>query len=94
MHNFLSFASDLSLKGNPLNDRRFRKLVESDRCLPRQVLDYIKQHCPKSQESKGGTGKGKKGKGGKAKDDNQVKFYFKSSLLHIIQYLYVTDGKR
>lgn len=68
---------DLNLKGNPLNDRRFRKLVESDRCLPRQVLDYIRQHCPKSstEEGKGGSsGKGKKGKGskGKCKDEEQV----------------------
>ncbi|KAG7164722.1 Leucine-rich repeat-containing protein 47-like, partial [Homarus americanus] len=66
---------DLNLKGNPLNDRRFRKLVESDRCLPRQVIDYIRQHCPRSENSKGGApGKGKKGKGGKgkAKDEDEV----------------------
>ncbi|KAK4321436.1 hypothetical protein Pmani_007756 [Petrolisthes manimaculis] len=56
---------DLDLKGNPLSDRRLKKLVESDRCIPRQVLDYIKQHCPlmKGEEGK----KGKKGKGGKGK---------------------------
>ncbi|XP_063612403.1 leucine-rich repeat-containing protein 47-like [Penaeus indicus] len=61
---------ELSLKGNPLTDRRFRKLVESDRCLPKQVMDYVKQHCPKLQEGKGG-GKGKKGKGGKGKNKDQ-----------------------
>ncbi|KAK3864296.1 hypothetical protein Pcinc_030011 [Petrolisthes cinctipes] len=56
---------ELDLKGNPLSDRRFKKLVESERCIPRQVLDYIKQHCPlvKGDEGK----KGKKGKGGKGK---------------------------
>lgn len=54
---------ELHLKGNPLTDRRFRKLVESDRCLPRQVIDYIKQHCPRSSTQ--GGGKGKKGKGKK-----------------------------
>lgn len=60
----------MGLKGNPLTDRRFRKLVESDRCLPKQVMDYVKQHCPKVQEGKGG-GKGKKGKGGKGKNKDQ-----------------------
>uniref|UniRef100_A0A0N7ZDN4 Uncharacterized protein n=1 Tax=Scylla olivacea TaxID=85551 RepID=A0A0N7ZDN4_SCYOL len=55
---------ELNLKGNPLSDRRFKKLVESERCLPRQVLDYIRQHCPRSagQEAKGKKGKGKKNK--------------------------------
>ncbi|XP_045613032.1 leucine-rich repeat-containing protein 47 [Procambarus clarkii] len=62
---------DINLKGNPLNDRRFRKLVESDRCLPRQVIDYIRQHCPKSSPdgTSGAQGKGKKGKGSKGKKD-------------------------
>lgn len=61
---------DLNLKGNPLDDRRFRKLVESDRCLPRQVIDYIRQHCPRSHDGKSGTsGKGKRGKGSRGKND-------------------------
>lgn len=55
---------ELNLKGNPLSDRRFKKLVESERCLPRQVLDYIRQHCARAagQEGKGKKGKGKKNK--------------------------------
>lgn len=61
---------ELNLKGNPLSDRRFKKLVEADRCLPRQVLDYIRQHCARSS---GQDGKGKKGKGKKkSKDDDEV----------------------
>lgn len=66
-----SKLKELNLKGNPLSDRRFKKLVESERCLPRQVLDYIRQHCPRSS---GQDGKGKKGKGkkNKSKDEDEV----------------------
>ncbi|XP_042857441.1 leucine-rich repeat-containing protein 47-like [Penaeus japonicus] len=76
---------ELNLKGNPLSDRRFRKLVESDRCLPKQVLDYVRQHCPKVhvQEGKGG-GKGKKGKGGKGKNKDQDQMDEMCNELHVL----------
>jgi len=64
---------ELHLKGNALTDRRFRKLVEADRCLPKQVIDYIKAHCPRTaaQGGKGG-GKGKKGKKGAAAESDPI----------------------
>ncbi|XP_056638056.1 leucine-rich repeat-containing protein 47-like [Diorhabda sublineata] len=36
---------DLNLKSNPILDRRLMKLI--DQCRTKQVLDYVKQHCPK-----------------------------------------------
>ncbi|RXG67401.1 Leucine-rich repeat-containing protein 47 [Armadillidium vulgare] len=52
-----SKLKELNLKGNPLSDRRFKKLVESDRGFIKQVLDYIKQH---SNSKKSDSGKNKK----------------------------------
>ncbi|KAK9886439.1 hypothetical protein WA026_016717 [Henosepilachna vigintioctopunctata] len=37
---------DLNLKGNPIADKRLFKLI--DQCRTKQVLDYVKQHCPKT----------------------------------------------
>lgn len=36
---------DLNLKGNRLKDRRLLKLVEQ--CHVKQIMDYIRNHCPK-----------------------------------------------
>lgn len=51
---------DLNLKQNPIVDRRLFKLIEQ--CKPKQVLDYIKQHCPRSNNEITQSKKGKKGK--------------------------------
>ncbi|XP_019876165.2 leucine-rich repeat-containing protein 47-like [Aethina tumida] len=51
---------DLNLKQNPIADRRLFKLIEQ--CKPKQVLDYIKQHCPRSNNEITQSKKGKKGK--------------------------------
>jgi len=53
------------LKGNKLTDKRLMKMVEQ--CKPKQIVDYIRQNCPKGNPDSGGAGKkgGKKGKGGK-----------------------------
>lgn len=51
------------MKGNALTDKRLSKLV--DQCRTKQVLDYVKQHCPKKSEDSGASaasGKSKKGK--------------------------------
>jgi len=54
------------LKGNKLNDKRLMKMV--DQCKPKQIIDYIRQNCPKGNpESGSGGGGGKKGKKGKSK---------------------------
>ena len=68
---------ELQLKGNPLKDRRFKKLVENDRTLPKQVLDYIKQHCARSSNTGSSKNKkGKKGHGMKDQDQDEVKYSF------------------
>lgn len=36
---------ELNLKSNPILDRRLMKLI--DQCRTKQVLDYVKQHCPR-----------------------------------------------
>ncbi|XP_058788573.1 leucine-rich repeat-containing protein 47-like [Phymastichus coffea] len=52
---------DLNLKGNKLSDKRLYKLV--DQCRTKQVLDYIRQHCPKiGSSSVNSNTKSKKGK--------------------------------
>lgn len=57
----MSFFIELNLKGNKFTDKRFMKLV--DQCRTKQILDYIRDHCPKSDQSQpAGKGKGKKGK--------------------------------
>ncbi|KAG5884712.1 hypothetical protein JTB14_019836 [Gonioctena quinquepunctata] len=40
---------ELNLKSNPISDRRLLKLI--DQCRTKQVLDYIKQHCPKTSSN-------------------------------------------
>lgn len=58
----ISKIKDLNLKGNKLSDKRFMKLV--DQCRTKQIMDYIRDHCPKTeqtqQSSKSKTKKGKK----------------------------------
>ncbi|KAG7197619.1 hypothetical protein KM043_013401 [Ampulex compressa] len=53
---------ELHLKGNALADKRLSKLV--DQCRTKQILEYIKSHCPKSSPSLSANIKGKKGKKG------------------------------
>ncbi|XP_076346036.1 leucine-rich repeat-containing protein 47-like [Tachypleus tridentatus] len=36
---------DIFLKGNKLTDKRLQKLVEQ--CRSKQILDYVRSHCPK-----------------------------------------------
>ncbi|KAG1662881.1 Leucine-rich repeat-containing protein 47 [Nymphon striatum] len=63
---------EIRLKSNKLNDRRLGKLV--DQCHYKQVLEYIRTHCPKAriQDSTGVSKtkvKGKKKKGTTAKEE-------------------------
>ncbi|KAG8233402.1 hypothetical protein J437_LFUL013395 [Ladona fulva] len=61
---------ELMLAGNKLNDKRLYKLV--DQCHYKQVLDYIRQHCPRSSDLPCSGGKGKKGKKGKKAEPKAV----------------------
>ncbi|GIY57044.1 leucine-rich repeat-containing protein 47 [Caerostris extrusa] len=49
---------ELNLKGNKLKDKRLLKLV--DQCHSKQVLDYIRSHCPKTNADNNKQGKSKK----------------------------------
>lgn len=48
---------DISLTGNKMTDRRFLKLVEQQKS--KQILDYIRSHCPKASEKKSGRSGGR-----------------------------------
>ncbi|CAH1982480.1 unnamed protein product [Acanthoscelides obtectus] len=37
---------EVNLKSNPVSDRRLLKLI--DQCRTKQIVDYVKQHCPKT----------------------------------------------
>lgn len=52
--------TELNLKGNKLTDKRLMKLV--DQCRTKQVLDYVRDHCPKTEQGPAVGGGGKKGK--------------------------------
>ncbi|XP_067015352.2 leucine-rich repeat-containing protein 47 [Anabrus simplex] len=91
----LSKLKEINLKGNKLNDRRLFKLV--DQCRSKQVLDYVRQHCPRSNpstDSGGGGGKGKKGKKGKKGDQGDVNAIADSveQLSHRMQVIHVSDS--
>ncbi|RWS11240.1 leucine-rich repeat-containing protein 47-like protein, partial [Dinothrombium tinctorium] len=61
---------DLNLKGNKLSDRRLMKLVEQGK--QKQILDYIKAHCPKTKMSENTTDNKTKTKDKeKQSDDNE-----------------------
>ncbi|XP_011632700.1 leucine-rich repeat-containing protein 47-like [Pogonomyrmex barbatus] len=55
-----SKLKEVCLKGNKLLDKRLTKLI--NQCSTKQVLDYIKLHCPRSELSTTEANKSKKGK--------------------------------
>lgn len=75
----------MNLKGNKLADKRLTKLV--DQCRTKQVVDYIREHCPKSDNNQQ-TGKGK-GKKGKKQDEPQQEEI--DDLSHSMKILHVDD---
>lgn len=83
---------ELNLKGNKLNDRRLYKLI--DQCRTKQVLDYIKQHCKKNENTVTSTSSGKNKKGKKnpqpLESDTIVKEI--ENLSHKIQIMRVSDS--
>ncbi|XP_026754962.2 leucine-rich repeat-containing protein 47-like [Galleria mellonella] len=83
----MSKLKELNLKGNKLSDKRLMKLV--DQCRTKQVLDYIREHCPKvdQTQSTAGKGKGKKGK----KQEEQTTEDNVCDLCHSMKILHVED---
>ncbi|XP_075983792.1 leucine-rich repeat-containing protein 47-like [Anticarsia gemmatalis] len=83
----LSKLKEINLKGNKFTDKRFMKLV--DQCRTKQILDYIRDHCPKGGDSaqpSGGKGKGKKGK----KEEPPAEDV-ETDLCHSLKILHVED---
>lgn len=81
----MSKLKELNLKGNKLSDKRLMKLV--DQCRTKQVLDYIRENCPKA-DSAPTTSKGK-GKKSKKQDEAPPEDISESS--HSIKILHVED---
>ncbi|XP_049879470.1 leucine-rich repeat-containing protein 47-like [Pectinophora gossypiella] len=78
---------ELNLKGNKLADKRLMKLV--DQCRTKQVVDYIREHCPKADQSQQPTGKGK-GKKGKKQEEPESEEV--CDLCHSMRILHVEDN--
>ncbi|XP_050668409.1 leucine-rich repeat-containing protein 47-like [Leptidea sinapis] len=77
---------ELNLKGNKLSDKRLMKLV--DQCRTKQVIDYIREHCPKSDATQPtGKSKGKKNK----KQDEPLPGDDVEELCHTLKILHVDD---
>ncbi|XP_041972439.1 leucine-rich repeat-containing protein 47-like [Aricia agestis] len=81
----LAKLKELNLKGNKLADKRLMKLV--DQCRTKQVVDYIREHCPKSDSAQpSAKGKGKKGKKQEEPQADDV-----NDLCHSLKILHVED---
>ncbi|XP_068623611.1 leucine-rich repeat-containing protein 47-like [Battus philenor] len=81
----LGKLKELNLKGNKLSDKRLMKLV--DQCRTKQVIDYIREHCPKSEASQpSAKGKGKKGKKLEEPQPDEI-----CDLCHSMKILHVED---
>ena len=59
--------AEINLKGNKLSDKRLLKLV--DQCRSKQVLDYVRQHCPHTGDSGDASASSKAKKGKKNKKE-------------------------
>jgi len=81
-----SKLKELNLKGNKLADKRLFKLV--NQCRTKQVLDYVKLHCPKLSPSTTETNKSKKGK--KGQKSSEIENII-NDLSHKLKILKVTD---
>lgn len=82
---------DLNLKGNKLADKRLYKLV--DQCRTKQVLDYIRQHCPKIGNSGSNTNaKSKKGKKNRKSSENDNVDREIEKTAHKLRILKVSDS--
>ncbi|XP_014483262.1 PREDICTED: leucine-rich repeat-containing protein 47-like [Dinoponera quadriceps] len=79
---------EINLKDNKLTDKRLLKLV--NQCRSKQVLDYVKLHCPKCQSS-AEVGRSKKGKKNQklSESENANKV---DNLTHKLRILKVADS--
>jgi len=74
------------LKGNKLSDRRLTKLI--NQCTTKQILDYVKSHCPRSELSTTETNTSKRGKKGQKISESESTM---DSLAHKLKVLKVAN---
>lgn len=79
---------EVNLKDNKLTDKRLLKLV--NQCRSKQVLDYIKLHCPKCETS-AEVNKSKKGKKNQKLSESE-NIDVVDNLTHKLKILKVTDS--
>ncbi|TGZ54122.1 Leucine-rich repeat-containing protein 47 [Temnothorax longispinosus] len=84
--NRLQGLKEVYLKGNKLSDRRLTKLI--NQCSTKQVLDYVKLHCPRSESSTTEVNTSKKGKRGQKVSESESVV---ESLTHKLRVLKVVD---
>lgn len=78
------YFPELNLKDNPISDRRLLKLI--DQCHTKKVLDYIKQHCPRttnnaSDQTKS-TKKGRKNSNSENDTERKPEKHHKIKVIH------------
>ncbi|XP_043265165.1 leucine-rich repeat-containing protein 47-like [Colletes gigas] len=77
------------LKGNTLTDKRLSKLV--DQCRTKQIIEYVKLHCPKTSGSTSSNAKAKKGKKGQKLSESENNANTIDSLTHMFKVLKITN---
>lgn len=73
--------TDINLKGNPISDRRLLKLI--DQCRTKQIIDYVKQHCPKTstpKDSEAAKGKNRKKKQSSEEEEENINVEYQYSI--------------
>ncbi|XP_076643623.1 leucine-rich repeat-containing protein 47 [Halictus rubicundus] len=80
---------ELYLKGNNLTDKRLSKLI--DQCRTKQVIDYVRQHCPKTTNSAASNAKTKRGKKAQKSSESENIVKEINNLSHKLKVLKTTD---
>lgn len=80
---------EFHLKGNALADKRLAKLV--DQCRTKQIIEYIKLHCPRSTGAVSSNSKAKKGKRGQKLSESENVTNTVESLAHKLKVLKITN---
>ncbi|CAK9825574.1 Leucine-rich repeat-containing protein 47 [Anthophora retusa] len=80
---------ELHLEGNKLSDKRLSKLV--DQCRTKQIIEYIRLHCPKQDVSIVSNVKSKKGKKAQKLSESENNTDVLDNLAHKLKVLKVTS---
>ncbi|XP_076249590.1 leucine-rich repeat-containing protein 47 [Calliopsis andreniformis] len=81
---------EFQLKGNALADKRLSKLV--DQCRTKQIIEYVKLHCPRSNGAINMNSKSKKGKRAqKLSESDSVTNNAVENLTHKLKVLKITN---